>query len=250
MNGDFRKIGPPSSCESLSKIKPHLVPLLAIRILISNSVVEPQLFFTVPVPVPTFEKLLFRFQLLKSYGSGSGSGSYFWKVTVPAPAPVPAPYLDHKRKFFKQNFGNFFAFFLGKVFYKENVYKFQQFFCKMGMKKMLNEENQIHNFICSSGSGTVINYGSGSGSDFLTSYGSGSTSQKVMVPTVPVPVPQRWFPTWPWNSSRRKDRKNAVYLHWSQQRHRHHRAVAYREKQHSDRKNFAAPLATGFQICS
>ncbi len=46
----------------------------------------------------------------------------------------------------------------------------------------------IHNFISSSGSGTVINYGSGS--DFLTSYGSGSTSQKVTVPTVPVPVPQ------------------------------------------------------------
>ncbi len=46
----------------------------------------------------------------------------------------------------------------------------------------------------SSGSGTVINYGSGWGSDFLTSYGSGygsgSTSQKVTVPTVPVPVPQ------------------------------------------------------------
>jgi hypothetical protein len=44
----------------------------------------------------------------------------------------------------------------------------------------------------SSSSGTVINYGSGS--DFLTSYGSGygsgSTSQKVTVPTVPVPVPQ------------------------------------------------------------
>jgi hypothetical protein len=52
---------------------------------------------------------------------------------------------------------------------------------------MLNEGNQIHNFISSSGSGTVINYGS----DFLTSsrYGSvsGSTSQKVTVPTVPVP---------------------------------------------------------------
>ena len=65
------------------------------------------------------------------------------------------------------------------------------------MKKMFNEGNQIHNFISSSGSGTVINYGSGSGSDFLTSYGSGygsgSTSQKVTVPTVPVPVPQRWF---------------------------------------------------------
>jgi hypothetical protein len=57
---------------------------------------------------------------------------------------------------------------------------------------MINEGNQIHNFMSSSGSGAVINYGSGS--DFLTSYGSGycsgSTSQKVTVPTVPVPVPQ------------------------------------------------------------
>ncbi len=32
-----------------------------------------KLFFRVPVPVPTFEKLWFRFQLLKGYGSGSGS---------------------------------------------------------------------------------------------------------------------------------------------------------------------------------
>jgi hypothetical protein len=59
------------------------------------------------------------------------------------------------------------------------------------MKKMFNEGNQIHNFMSSSGSGTVIKYGSGS--DFLTNYGSssgsGSTSQKVTVPTVPVPVP-------------------------------------------------------------
>jgi hypothetical protein len=53
---------------------------------------------------------------------------------------------------------------------------------------MLNEGNQIHNFISSSGSGTVINYSSGS--DFLTNYGSGSSSQKATVPTVPVPVPQ------------------------------------------------------------
>ncbi len=52
---------------------------------------------------------------------------------------------------------------------------------------MSNEGNQIYNFISSSGSGTVINYGSRS--DFLTSYGSGSTRQKVTVPTVPVPVP-------------------------------------------------------------
>ncbi len=57
------------------------------------------------------------------------------------------------------------------------------------MKKLFNEGNQIHNFMSSSGSGTVTNYGSGS--DFLTSYGSvygsGFTSQKVTVPTVPVP---------------------------------------------------------------
>ncbi len=45
---------------------------------------------------------------------------------------------------------------------------------------MLNEGNQIHNFISSSGS------------NLLTSYGSGSTSQKKFtVPMVPVPVPQR-----------------------------------------------------------
>ncbi len=60
------------------------------------------------------------------------------------------------------------------------------------MKKMFNEGNQIHNFMSSSGAGTLINYGSGS--DFLTSYGSGSgsgsTSQKVTAPTVPVPVSQ------------------------------------------------------------
>jgi hypothetical protein len=65
------------------------------------------------------------------------------------------------------------------------------------MKKMFKEGNQLYNFMSSSGSGTVINYGSGSGSDFLTSYGSGygsgSTSQKVTVPTVPVPVPQHWL---------------------------------------------------------
>jgi hypothetical protein len=58
---------------------------------------------------------------------------------------------------------------------------------------MLNEGNQIHNFISSSGSGTAINHESGS--DFLTSYGygSGSTRQKVTVPTVPVPIPQHCF---------------------------------------------------------
>jgi hypothetical protein len=53
------------------------------------------------------------------------------------------------------------------------------------MTKMVNEGNQLHNFISGFGAGTVINYGSGS--DFLTSNGSGSTSQKVTVSTVPVP---------------------------------------------------------------
>jgi hypothetical protein len=48
-------------------------------------------------------------------------------------------------------------------------------------EKMFIEGNQIHNFMSSSGS------------DFLTSYGSGSASQKVTVPTVPVPVPQHWI---------------------------------------------------------
>jgi hypothetical protein len=57
---------------------------------------------------------------------------------------------------------------------------------------MLNEGNQIHNFMSNSGSGTVINYGSGS--EFLTNYSSGSTSQTVTVPTVPVPVPQHCPP--------------------------------------------------------
>jgi hypothetical protein len=74
------------------------------------------------------------------------------------------------------------AFLLSQLFYNGKVYKFQQIYCKMLMKKMLSEENQIHNVKSSSGSGTVINYGS----DFLTSYGSGSTGQKVTIP-----VPQR-----------------------------------------------------------
>jgi hypothetical protein len=74
---------------------------------------------------------------------------------------------------------------------------FNKFMVKCESKKKFYKGNQIHNFMSSSGSGTVINYGSGSGSDFLTSYGSGygsgSTSQKVTVPTVPVPVPQHWY---------------------------------------------------------
>jgi hypothetical protein len=57
------------------------------------------------------------------------------------------------------------------------------------MKKNVKLRNQVHNFISSSGSGTVNNYGSGS--DFLISNGSGSASasQKMTVNTVSVAVP-------------------------------------------------------------
>jgi hypothetical protein len=63
------------------------------------------------------------------------------------------------------------------------------------MKIFFNEDDLIHNFISSSGTGTVISYCSVS--DFLTSYSTGSvsgcTSQKVTVLTVPVPVPPHWY---------------------------------------------------------
>jgi hypothetical protein len=48
------------------------------------------------------------------------------------------------------------------------------------MKKMFNEGNQIHNFMSSSGSGTVINYRYGSGS------GSGSTTLEEFAWTIPI----------------------------------------------------------------
>ena len=57
------------------------------------------------VPVPTFEK-------------------------VKVPVPVPAPYLDHKSKFVKKNFGIFFDFLLSKLFYKEKFINFNKFTVK------------------------------------------------------------------------------------------------------------------------
>jgi hypothetical protein len=90
------------------------------------------------------------------------------------PVPVPAAYLYHKKQIFLKKFVSFFH---SKLFYKEKEYKYQQIYCKMWKKKMLNEGNQIHNIISSSGSGTEINYGSGS--DFLTSSGSGSTTLSI-----------------------------------------------------------------------
>ncbi len=93
-----------------------------------------------------FRKLWFRFQLLKSYGSGS----YFWKVTVPA--LVPAPYLDHKKQIKKK-----MAFYFVSCFTRKKLINFTKFIVYiMWMKNILNEWNQIYNFISSSGSGIVI----------------------------------------------------------------------------------------------
>jgi hypothetical protein len=146
-----------------------------------------------------------------------GSGSDIWKVMVPVPVPtfekvmvpvpVPVPTFEKlrfrfrfhlhiyaiKTKFF---FINLFPLYIVAVLQGKR-FKYQQIYCKMWKKKKLNEGDQIHDFISSSGSGTEIYYGSGS--DFLTSYGSVSTRQKVTVPTVPVlvpipvPVPQHWY---------------------------------------------------------
>jgi hypothetical protein len=117
----------------------------------------------VPVPVPTFQKLRFQFRFqLHIY-------------TI-------------KSKFFLKNL---FPFYIVSCFTRKKILNINKFIVKIE-RKIFNEGNQIHNFISSSGSGTVINYGSGS--DFLTRTGSGSTRQKVTVPTVPVPVPQHWDP--------------------------------------------------------
>ncbi len=80
-------------------------------------------------------------------------------------------------------------FYIVSCFTRKKFINFNKFIVKCELKIFFNAGNQIHNVISSFGSGTVINYGSGS--DFLTSYGSdsgsGSPSQKVTVPTVPVP---------------------------------------------------------------
>jgi hypothetical protein len=83
-------------------------------------------------------------------------------------------------------------FYLVSCFTRKKFINFNKFIVKCEWKKMLNEGIQIHNFISSSSSGTVINYCSGS--DFLTSYGSGSgsTSQKVTVPMAPGNRPKHW----------------------------------------------------------
>ncbi len=82
-------------------------------------------------------RFLFRFQLLKSFGSGSGSdfrksygsssGSYFRKVKVPVPVPVPAPYLDHKKQIFQKNFGKILPFYIVSCFTRKKFLNFNKF---------------------------------------------------------------------------------------------------------------------------
>jgi hypothetical protein len=60
----------------------------------------------VPVPVPTFEKVM-------------------------VPVPVPAPYLDHKKQIFPKNCGNFFTFYLVSCFTWKKFINFNQIYGKM-----------------------------------------------------------------------------------------------------------------------
>jgi hypothetical protein len=114
-----------------------------------------------------------------------GSGSDFWKVMVPVltfekvMVPVPVPTFEKLRFWFRFQLH---IYTIKSKFFLQNLFPFNivslninKFIVKCE-RKMLNEGNQIHNFIFSSGSRTVINYGSSSGSDFLTSYGSKAKS--------------------------------------------------------------------------
>ncbi len=86
-------------------------------------------------------------------------------MPVPVPVSAPAPYLGHlKKKTWKKILPFYIVSFLQGKFFKVSS----------------DEGNQVHNFRSSSGSGTVINYGSGCASQKVT-----DTSV-----TVPVPVPQ------------------------------------------------------------
>jgi hypothetical protein len=82
---------------------------------------------------------------LASYNSDSGSGSDFLQVT----APVPAPNLDHRKQIFQNNL----AFLHSKLFTRKKCIKFHQIYRKLVNEKILNERNQLNNFISSSGSG-------------------------------------------------------------------------------------------------
>ncbi len=93
----------------------------------------------VPVPVPTFEKLRFRFRLLPSYGSGS--------------------ICRLQKAVFKFFFFKHLALLQSKLFHKEKIDTFHQIYCKMWVYCVFVRTFVIPFYY---GSGTVINYGSDS----------------------------------------------------------------------------------------
>ncbi len=72
-----------------------------------------------------------------------GSGSDIWQVT----APVSAPYLAHKKHSLKNFFEQNLALSIVSFFIRKRLVSFHLIYCKMWMKKMLHEGNQLHNFI-------------------------------------------------------------------------------------------------------
>ncbi len=70
---------------------------------------------------------------------------FFEQVTVSVSAPVPI--MDLKNQFSKKYFGKNLAYLRSTFFYKEKIDKFHQIYNKMWMIKILNEGNQIHNYI-------------------------------------------------------------------------------------------------------
>jgi hypothetical protein len=126
----FRIMNRPKSCMiSLATIPKTFRTLLTswrqTIVCTSMYLCYPQRCGTVTIftaPVPTFEKLWFRFRLFESYGSGS----YFWKVVV----PVPAPYLDHKKLIFQKNVGIFLPFYIVSCFTRKKFINFNKFIGK------------------------------------------------------------------------------------------------------------------------
>jgi hypothetical protein len=87
-------------------------------------------------------------------------------------------------------------------------------------EKDVNEGNQIHNFIPSSGSGTLINYDSGS--DFLTSYGSYGSGSTMLLLNQPLIIICSWkfFTINYWNLSELESDQfipSALTAVWSEQ---------------------------------
>jgi hypothetical protein len=123
----------------LSNYEPEALILSDLVICISINDPWTRWSFFDPYPALWNRNYFLRFRF-RSYGFGSnfcesygyGPSSYFWKVTVPVPVQVPN--LDHKSKF-KKKIGNFFAFLLSKLFYKEKVFNFNIYIVQCEWKK-------------------------------------------------------------------------------------------------------------------